>query len=71
MGMRKKKAITSVVDVENKMLLVPLSKMIERVVDNRVVVFPLTAKRGDERRHVDPDRAGRGAKMRFPEIFRV
>lgn len=67
MGMRRENTSTSVVDVENRMLLVPLSNMIERVVDNRDVVFPLTAKRGDESCQVAPDRAGREAKTRFPE----
>jgi hypothetical protein len=56
---------TSAVSVENNMLLVPLSKMIVRLVFRSEVVFPLTESWGDVSCHVPPDAAGRDAYLRL------
>lgn len=57
---------TSVVAVENRILLVPLSNMIVRLVLRTDVVFPLTDSRGDANCQVLPAPAGRDAKTGVP-----
>lgn len=58
--------LTLAVSVENRTLLVPLSKMIVLDVFNRDVVCPFTDIPGDVSCHVLPDPDGRDAKIGVP-----
>ena len=58
--------LTFAVFVENKILLVPLSNIIVRLVFRVDVVFPLTEMPGDTSCHVLPDPDGREAKTGAP-----
>lgn len=61
--------LTSVVSVEKRMLLVPLSNMILRDRDNREVVRPLTDTPGEERDQCE-SLVGRGANIGLPSNTR-
>lgn len=65
-SLQRESTQTLAVSVENKMLLVPLSKIIVRLVFRTDVVLPFTDIPGESSCHVLPDPDGREAKTGVP-----